>query len=89
MSVKSINSFIIAPVLANTVQTLLIYFFRLLLRISGALTGLIVTQQGLDIVHRTEYKVHDHNRSLVSINCNCCHVFNCYKCTCLIGTVWY
>lgn len=30
---------------------------RLLLRISGALTGLIVTQEGLDIVHRTNYKM--------------------------------
>ena len=30
---------------------------RLLLRISGALTGLVVTQEGLDIVYRTEYKM--------------------------------
>ena len=87
--VKSVNTLITAPVLANTVQTLLLYFFRLLLRISGALIGLIVTQKGLDIVYRTEYKVHDHNKSLVSVICNCCHVLNCYKCTCSIGTVLY
>ena len=30
---------------------------------------MIVTQEGVDIVHRTECKVHDHNKDLVSVLC--------------------